>query len=189
MSVTHPRGFTAAGVEAGLKTSGGKDVALVVNQGPNFDSASVFTANRCKANPILWSQEVVKDGTGETGTKGRPIINRGPHAHIAQMVGPAAVARCQTSLTSAADQQAAEQGGTFARRPLGGGNGAIVSQALLDRFNALPADVRWKAVFDEHLTRLRGIHRFARVGAAWLLLARVDLAVPPTIGPGIDGMV
>jgi glutamate N-acetyltransferase/amino-acid N-acetyltransferase len=63
MSVTHPVGFTAAGVEAGLKNSGGKDMALVVNQGPTFDSASVFTANRCKANPILWSQEVVKDGT------------------------------------------------------------------------------------------------------------------------------
>ncbi len=63
MSVTHPSGFTASGVEAGLKTSGGKDVALVVNTGPDHDSASVFTANRCKANPILWSQEVVKDGT------------------------------------------------------------------------------------------------------------------------------
>ena len=63
MSVTSPRGFTASGVAAGLKTSGGKDLALVVNQGPTFDSASVFTANRCKANPILWSQEVVKDGT------------------------------------------------------------------------------------------------------------------------------
>jgi glutamate N-acetyltransferase/amino-acid N-acetyltransferase len=63
MSVTHPVGFTAAGVEAGLKNSGGKDMALVVNQGPTYDSASVFTANRCKANPILWSQEVVKDGT------------------------------------------------------------------------------------------------------------------------------
>ena len=62
MSVTHPAGFTAAGVEAGLKTSGGKDVALVVNSGPRHDSATVFTANRCKANPILWSEEVVKDG-------------------------------------------------------------------------------------------------------------------------------
>jgi glutamate N-acetyltransferase/amino-acid N-acetyltransferase len=62
MSVTHPAGFTASGVEAGLKNSGGKDMALVVNTGPTHDSASVFTANRCKANPILWSQEVVKDG-------------------------------------------------------------------------------------------------------------------------------
>jgi glutamate N-acetyltransferase / amino-acid N-acetyltransferase len=63
MSVTTPHGFRAAGVVAGLKTSGGKDVALVVNDGPTYDSATVFTANRCKANPILWSQEVVKDGT------------------------------------------------------------------------------------------------------------------------------
>jgi glutamate N-acetyltransferase/amino-acid N-acetyltransferase len=63
VTTTHPAGFTAAGVEAGLKTSGGKDLALVVNAGPTYDSATVFTANRCKANPILWSQEVVKDGT------------------------------------------------------------------------------------------------------------------------------
>ena len=63
MTVTTPKGFTAAGVAAGLKSSGAKDLALVVNQGPTHDSATVFTANRCKANPVLWSQEVVKDGT------------------------------------------------------------------------------------------------------------------------------
>jgi glutamate N-acetyltransferase/amino-acid N-acetyltransferase len=62
MSVTHPSGFTAAGVAAGLKSTGAKDLALVVNQGPTHDSATVFTTNRCKANPVLWSQEVVKDG-------------------------------------------------------------------------------------------------------------------------------
>jgi glutamate N-acetyltransferase/amino-acid N-acetyltransferase len=63
MSVTTPRGFRAAGVVAGLKSTGAKDLALVVNDGPTHDSATVFTANRCKANPVLWSQEVVKDGT------------------------------------------------------------------------------------------------------------------------------
>src|SRR5689334_8297555 len=63
MSVTHPAGFVASGVPAGLKSTGAKDLALLVNQGPAFDSATVFTANRCKANPVLWSQEVVKDGT------------------------------------------------------------------------------------------------------------------------------
>ncbi|QIX27546.1 bifunctional glutamate N-acetyltransferase/amino-acid acetyltransferase ArgJ [Nocardioides sp. JQ2195] len=66
MTVTSPAGFLAAGVPAGLKSAkeakAPLDLALVVNQGPSFDSASVFTANRCKANPILWSQEVVKDG-------------------------------------------------------------------------------------------------------------------------------
>jgi len=62
VSVTAPQGFRAAGVTAGLKDSGGKDMALVVSDGPSYASASVFTSNRCKANPILWSQEVVKDG-------------------------------------------------------------------------------------------------------------------------------
>jgi glutamate N-acetyltransferase/amino-acid N-acetyltransferase len=62
MSITAPQGFRASGVAAGLKSTGAKDVALVVNDGPAYDSASVFTTNRCKANPILWSQEVVKDG-------------------------------------------------------------------------------------------------------------------------------
>jgi glutamate N-acetyltransferase/amino-acid N-acetyltransferase len=62
MSVTAPKGFTAAGVAAGLKSSGNKDVALVVNQGPSYAAASVFTSNRCKANPVLWSEQVVKDG-------------------------------------------------------------------------------------------------------------------------------
>ena len=62
MTITAPRGFRAAGVPAGLKSTGAKDLALVVSDGPGFDSATVFTANRCKANPVLWSQEVVKDG-------------------------------------------------------------------------------------------------------------------------------
>ena len=67
MSVTHPQGFRAAGVAAGLKTPGPDgprlDLALVVNDGPRADSASVFTSNRCKANPVLWSEQVVKDGS------------------------------------------------------------------------------------------------------------------------------
>ena len=60
--ITHPTGFRASGVAAGLKSTGARDVALVVNDGPQHDSASVFTANRCQANPVLWSREVVKDG-------------------------------------------------------------------------------------------------------------------------------
>jgi glutamate N-acetyltransferase/amino-acid N-acetyltransferase len=62
VTVTTPRGFRASGVTAGLKPSGNKDLALVVNDGPSHASASVFTSNRCKANPVLWSEEVVKDG-------------------------------------------------------------------------------------------------------------------------------
>lgn len=61
MSVTYPRGFLAAGASAGLKSNGNLDVALVVNQGPEYSASAVFTSNRCKANPILWSTEAIKD--------------------------------------------------------------------------------------------------------------------------------
>jgi glutamate N-acetyltransferase / amino-acid N-acetyltransferase len=62
MSVTHAAGFAAAGVVAGLKSTGKSDVALVQNLGPSFAAAAVFTSNRAKANPILWSQAVIGDG-------------------------------------------------------------------------------------------------------------------------------
>jgi len=62
VSVTAPAGFRAAGVTAGLKPSGDPDLALVVNDGPRLDAAAVFTSNRCKANPVLWSEQAVADG-------------------------------------------------------------------------------------------------------------------------------
>ncbi|HEY6812736.1 MAG TPA: bifunctional glutamate N-acetyltransferase/amino-acid acetyltransferase ArgJ [Propionibacteriaceae bacterium] len=61
MSVTAAAGFLACGLSAGLKTSGGKDLALVVNTGPDYVAAGVFTTNRVKAAPILWSQQVLAD--------------------------------------------------------------------------------------------------------------------------------
>jgi glutamate N-acetyltransferase/amino-acid N-acetyltransferase len=60
--VTVPAGFLAVGVRAGLKKSGNADLALVQNLGPLTSAASVFTTNRCLANPVLWSKEVMADG-------------------------------------------------------------------------------------------------------------------------------
>ena len=60
--VTYPAGFEAAGVRAGLKSSGERDIALVVNRGPLQNAAAVFTSNRAKANPVIWSQQVIADG-------------------------------------------------------------------------------------------------------------------------------
>lgn len=62
MSVTVPKGFVAAAVRAGLKSSGNLDLALIQNLGPSSSVAAVFTSNRCQANPIIWSREVIKDG-------------------------------------------------------------------------------------------------------------------------------
>jgi len=61
VSVTAAAGFAAAGVACGLKSTGKKDLALVQNLGPLKNAAAVFTSNRCKANPILWSQQVMED--------------------------------------------------------------------------------------------------------------------------------
>jgi len=62
MSVTAPQGFRAAGVAAGIKSSGGLDVALVVNDGPAHAAAAVFTRNKVKAAPVLWSEQVLTTG-------------------------------------------------------------------------------------------------------------------------------
>ncbi|MEU5655911.1 bifunctional glutamate N-acetyltransferase/amino-acid acetyltransferase ArgJ [Streptomyces sp. NPDC047737] len=62
MSVTAPKGFTAAGIAAGIKESGNPDLALVVNHGPRRAAAGVFTSNRVKAAPVLWSEQVLKGG-------------------------------------------------------------------------------------------------------------------------------
>ena len=60
--VTSPAGFRAAGIPAGIKTSGKQDLALVVNEGPDLTAAGVFTTNKVKAAPVLWSQQVLTAG-------------------------------------------------------------------------------------------------------------------------------
>src|SRR3954469_18990437 len=111
MSVTGPRGFRAAAATAGLKTSGKPDVALVVNDGPQHAAAAVFTTNRCKANPVLWSEQVLSDGRVDavvlnsggancyTGAAGFQVTHRTAE-HVATAVGASAtdIVVCSTGL-------------------------------------------------------------------------------------------
>ncbi|MFI8103037.1 bifunctional glutamate N-acetyltransferase/amino-acid acetyltransferase ArgJ [Streptomyces sp. NPDC086023] len=62
MSVTEAQGFSAAGIAAGIKENGNPDLALVVNHGPRLAAAGVFTSNRVKAAPVLWSEQVLRGG-------------------------------------------------------------------------------------------------------------------------------
>lgn len=62
MSVTAAKGFSAAGIAAGIKENGNPDLALVVNNGPRRAAAGVFTSNRVKAAPVLWSEQVLRGG-------------------------------------------------------------------------------------------------------------------------------
>lgn len=144
MSVTHPAGFAAAGVAAGLKASGALDLALVVNQGPTFDSASVFTANRCKANPVLWSQEVVKDGTVRAVVlnSGGANCYTGPegfqttHAVAEQVaeglgIGPIDVVVCSTGLIGLANPRQNLLDGVDAAVAALGAHGEDAARAIM----------------------------------------------------------
>jgi len=62
VTVTSAKGFRAAGVAAGIKSGGGLDLALVVNDGPLDSAAGVVTGNRVKAAPVLWTQQVLATG-------------------------------------------------------------------------------------------------------------------------------
>lgn len=61
--LTAPAGFRAAGVTAGLKTSGRPDVALVVNDGPLAVAAALTTRNRVRAAAVDLTRRHVADGT------------------------------------------------------------------------------------------------------------------------------
>ena len=57
-----PNGFTAASCAAGLKSTGALDLTLIVNNGPKFDAAAVYTSNQVIAAPVIWSKQVTKEG-------------------------------------------------------------------------------------------------------------------------------
>jgi glutamate N-acetyltransferase / amino-acid N-acetyltransferase len=111
MSTTTAAGFRAAGVAAGLKASGDRDVALVVNDGPLTAAAGVFTSNRVKAAPVLWSEQVLTSGALRavvlnagganacTGPDGFADTHRTAE-HVAALLGCGAgeVAVCSTGL-------------------------------------------------------------------------------------------
>ncbi|MFN8126795.1 MAG: bifunctional glutamate N-acetyltransferase/amino-acid acetyltransferase ArgJ [Candidatus Nanopelagicales bacterium] len=111
MSVTAAKGFRAAGVAAGLKSSGAADVALVVNDGPLSAAAGVFTRNRIKAAPVVWSQQCLTTGElravalnsgGANACTGPDGFADTHHAaeHVAELlgIGPIEVAVCSTGL-------------------------------------------------------------------------------------------
>ena len=112
MSTTAAAGFIAAGVAAGLKSSGNRDVSLVVNQGPKFNAAGVFTSNRVKAAPVQWSQQlmaahgsakaVILNSGGANACTGAPgyADTQATAAHVAASLSlaPTDVLVCSTGL-------------------------------------------------------------------------------------------
>jgi glutamate N-acetyltransferase/amino-acid N-acetyltransferase len=109
--VTAPAGFRAAGVAAGLKASGNRDVALLVNTGPDQAAAVVLTSNRVKAAPVVWTSRVAAGGRlhAAVANSGGANACTGPEGfadteqtavHVADLLGCTAdeVAVCSTGL-------------------------------------------------------------------------------------------
>jgi len=145
MSVTAPAGFRAAGVAAGLKASGKKDVAVVVNDGPMTAAAAVFTSNRCKANPVLWSQEAIKGGSAKavvvnsggancyTGPAGFAVTHGTAELAADKLgVGAAEVQVCSTGLIGLLNDKAALLSGVAsALEALDNSGGASAAEAIM----------------------------------------------------------
>ena len=145
MSVTAAAGFRASGVAAGLKSTGAPDVALVVNDGPISSAAAVFTSNRCKANPVLWSEQAITTGSARavvlnsggancyTGAAGFQIVHE--TAELAGEllgVGPIDVQVCSTGLIGLLNDKDDLLGGVReAAGALSGDGGAAASTAIM----------------------------------------------------------
>ncbi len=127
MSVTAPRGFRAAGVAAGLKASRTSDVALVVNDGPDAGVAGVFTANRVKAAPVLWTQQVVHGGVV------RAVVLNSGGANAC--TGPAGFQDTHAT----AEHTAAALTASSPRLMLGAGDVAVCSTGLIGERLPMPA--------------------------------------------------
>jgi glutamate N-acetyltransferase/amino-acid N-acetyltransferase len=61
MTTSLPQGFRGAGIAAGIKSSGQKDLTLIVNDGPQLFGTAVFTTNQVVAAPVIWTRQVIKD--------------------------------------------------------------------------------------------------------------------------------
>lgn len=108
--MTYPNGFRAAGVRAGLKESGKPDLALIVNDGPDHVAAGVFTTNRVKAHPVVWSTHAVANGNvqavlinsgnANAATAGGFEVTRASAERAAQLldIAPLDVAVCSTGV-------------------------------------------------------------------------------------------
>jgi len=145
--VTAAAGFRAAGVTAGLKTSGKPDVALVVNDGPSDAVAAVFTSNRAQAHPVIWSRQVVGDGVARavvlnsggancfTGAFGFQTTHLTAEAvGDALGIGAGDVVVCSTGLIGRGDQTFRDgvlRGVTLAADALADGGGPDAATAIM----------------------------------------------------------
>ncbi|MBO0877527.1 MAG: bifunctional glutamate N-acetyltransferase/amino-acid acetyltransferase ArgJ [Pseudonocardia sp.] len=194
MSITAPTGFRAAGVAAGIKSSGALDLALVVNDGPDRHAAGVFTRNKVQAAPVLWSRQVLTGGrlravvlnsggaNACTGAEGFQTTHATAE-RAAELLdcGAAEVAVCSTGLIGAQlPRDAVLAGVSTAAGALAGGAEAATAAATA----VLTTDTRAKqAVSDAGAWRIGGFAKgagmIAPAMATMLSVLTTDAVVDP----------
>ena len=143
-SVSTPEGFKAAAATAGIKPSGKPDMALVVNEGPEFNAAAVFTRNRVTASPVKVSREAVRDGqlkavlinsgnanacNGKQGDEDAGEMQVGVAKHLA--LEPNDVAMCSTGLIGELLPMEKVRAGIAAVAGSLGDNGHAAAEAIM----------------------------------------------------------
>jgi glutamate N-acetyltransferase/amino-acid N-acetyltransferase len=192
VTVTAPAGFDAAGIAAGIKRSGALDLAVVVNRGPSNAAAAVFTSNRAKANPILWSQQVIVDARVAaivlnsggancfTGPEGFQVTHRTAEA-AASAIGASAgdVLVCSTGLIGEQlDGEVLEEGVLSAAARLSGDGGVDAARAIMT------TDTRPKTVVIEgEGWRIGGMAKGAGMLAPGLATMLVVLTTDALVAP------
>jgi glutamate N-acetyltransferase/amino-acid N-acetyltransferase len=171
MSVTAPLGFRAAGIAAGIKSSGKPDIALVVNDGPDATAAGVFTANRVQAAPVMWSRQVLKGGV----LKAVVLNSGGANA----CTGPAGF---QDTHATAEHVAAALRGPGAKRMLLGPGEVAVCSTGLIGERLPLPKVLDGVTSAVKHLDPDGG-------GMAAEAIMTTDTVAKNTVIPGDGWMV
>jgi len=191
MTVTTPRGFRASGVAAGLKSTGAQDVALVVNDGPTHDSATVFTKNRCLANPVLWSQQVVKDGvvravvlnSGGANCYTGPEGFQTTHAVAERVgerlgVGAIDVVVCSTGLIGLTNDRDALLGGVDAAYDALAGDGGLEAARAIMTTDSVPKQVVVEGAGWSIGGMAKGAGMLAPQLATMLVVLTTDAVVP-----------
>jgi glutamate N-acetyltransferase/amino-acid N-acetyltransferase len=166
MTVSRPKGFRAAGVAAGIKASGGLDLAVVVNDGPDATAAGVFTTNRVKAAPVLWSQQVLRGGVLRAVVLNSGGANAG--------TGPAGF---QDTHATAEHVAASLRGPGVKRMMLGAGEVAVCSTGLIGERLPMPA------VLAGVEAAVRGLSRDGGTAAAEAILT-TDTRPKSTVASG-----
>jgi glutamate N-acetyltransferase/amino-acid N-acetyltransferase len=192
VTVTAPAGFEAAGIAAGIKRSGALDLAVIVNRGPSNAAAAVFTSNRAKANPILWSEQAIADGQVAaivlnsggancfTGPEGFQVTHRTAEAAGAALgVSSGDVLVCSTGLIGdQLDGEVVEEGVLSAIARLTAEGGEDAARAIMTT-DTTPKTV----VVDGDGWRVGGIAKGAGMLApglaTMLVVLTTDALVPP----------